>query len=44
MDAYLTVYGGVTPDDPLALTLAAIGGLIILAALAIANHNLRDRP
>ena len=32
-----------TPDDPLALAISAVAGLIILASLAIANHNLRDR-
>jgi len=31
-----------TPDDPLALVITAIAGVIILASLAIANHNLRD--
>jgi hypothetical protein len=32
---------GVTPDDPLALTLAAVAGLLILAALAYTNWRMR---
>jgi hypothetical protein len=39
----LTFYGQVTPNDPLAVTLAAVAIVITAVAFVIANHNLKDR-
>jgi hypothetical protein len=39
----LTVLTQVTPDDPLALTLAGVAFAIIAVALVVTNHNLKDR-